>query len=94
MQAGELYILDSGPSLHGYHADNCRSFAVDGKPTEVQLKAWETIDGIFPELEGAVKPGVKASELYRIADDIFKQAGYACRTSHPSSIRTTRPSSR
>ena len=76
MQAGELYILDSGPSLHGYHADNCRSFAVDGKPTEVQLKAWETIDGAFPELESAVKPGVKAVEVYQIADEIFKQAGY------------------
>ena len=76
MQVGELFIFDAGPSLHGYHADNCRTFAVDGQPTDVQLKAWETIDGLFPELETAVKPGVKASALYHIADEIFKQAGY------------------
>ena len=76
MQAGELYILDAGPSLHGYHADNCRTFAIDGQPSEVQQRAWETIDGLLPELETAVRPGTKARELYQIADDIFKQAGY------------------
>ena len=76
MEAGELYILDAGPSLHGYFADNCRTFAVDGNPTDAQLRAWETIDSLLPELESAVRPGVKASELYRIADEIFKQADY------------------
>jgi Xaa-Pro dipeptidase len=76
MQAGELYILDAGPSLHGYHADNCRTFAVDRQPSKVQLKAWETIDGLLPELETVVRPGTKASELFRIADETFKQAGY------------------
>ena len=37
---------------------------VDGQPSELQLKAWETNDGLLPELESAVRPGTKASELY------------------------------
>lgn len=50
MQAGELYILDAGPSLHGYHADNCRTFAVDGQPSEVST---EGVGGDRRPLSGA-----------------------------------------
>ncbi len=47
-QAGELYILDLGPAFRGYFADNCRTLAVDRKPTDAQLRAWEKIAEVFP----------------------------------------------
>jgi Xaa-Pro dipeptidase len=77
MNAGELYVLDAGPRLHGYAADNCRSFAVDGSPTDAQMKAWQCIDSVFAVVEPAVKPGIKAVDVYNIADQYFKDAGYA-----------------
>ena len=76
MEAGELYILDAGPVLHGYFADNCRTFAVDRVPTAAQLKAWEHIDSLFPTLEAAIEPGMKAVDLFRMADTYFKGKGY------------------
>ncbi len=76
MEAGELYILDAGPVLHGFFADNCRTFAVDHSPTPAQLKAWEHIDSLFPRLEAAIKPGMKAVEVFRMADEYFKGKGY------------------
>jgi Xaa-Pro dipeptidase len=76
MRQGELYILDAGPALDGYHADNCRTFVVGPEATEAQLRAWETLDGLFPKLEAAAKPGMPAAELYRLADDYLREAGY------------------
>lgn len=76
MEAGELYILDAGPSLHGYFADNCRTFAVDRSPTEAQVRAWRCIDGLFPRIEAAVRPGVAASQVYALADEHMRQEGY------------------
>jgi Xaa-Pro dipeptidase len=77
MKDGELYVLDSGPSLNGYHADNCRTFAVNRKPTDAQMKAWKAIVGCLAHVEPLVKPGIPAVSLYRAADDYFKSAGYA-----------------
>jgi len=63
-QAGELYILDLGPSYRGYHADNCRTFAVDGKPTDVQLEAAGRLVEALQYVEKTVKPGLRAKDLY------------------------------
>ncbi len=76
MEAGELYILDAGPVLHGYFADNCRTFAVDGSPTDEQMRAWSYIDALFAQLEAAVQPGVVAREVYEIANEYLGQEGY------------------
>jgi len=76
MAAGELYILDSGPSVDGYFADNCRTFAVDGSPTEAQVRAWERLDGLFPEIEAAVRPGVKAAEVFALAHQRLSGDGF------------------
>lgn len=66
-QAGELFILDLGPAYRGYYADNCRTFAVNGKPTDEQHKAWEAITGVLEMVEQTVRPGVSCRELYETA---------------------------
>jgi len=76
MEAGELYILDSGPRLHGYSADNCRTFAVDGSPSDAQMKAWSRIDSLFPILEDAIRPGVDPKELWKLADEYLRWEGF------------------
>lgn len=63
-QAGELYVLDLGPAYRGYFADNCRTFAVDGKPTDEQLAAWERLSHVFPLVEARVRPGVSCKGFY------------------------------
>ncbi len=76
MEAGELYILDAGPSLHGYFADNCRTFCVGGAPSDEQIAAWKRIDSLFPILEQAVSPGVPAAEVFEIANSHLSEGGY------------------
>ena len=63
-QAGELMILDLGPAYRGYHADNCRTFAVDGNPSEEQLAAHAIIAKVFDLILGKVKPGVKCRDIF------------------------------
>ena len=76
MQAGELYVLDAGTVRDGYFADNCRTFAVDGSPSDEQLKVWEHIDTLFPTLEATIKPGLKGVELYDLANRHLSENGY------------------
>ena len=63
MQAGELYILDAGTVVDGYFSDSCRTFAVDGSPTDAQMRAWEHLDRLFPILEAAAVPGLDGAAL-------------------------------
>lgn len=71
-QAGQIYVLDLGPAYRGYFADNCRAFAVDKKPTDVQLRAWEGIVKCFPIVEKMARPGARCREIYDAVDDHFK----------------------
>ncbi len=72
-QAGELMILDLGPAYRGYHADNCRTFAVDGRPTDEQLKAREVIMTVFDFVKRFVRPGASCRELFDQAKELLDQ---------------------
>lgn len=70
--AGELYVLDLGPAYRGYFSDNCRTFAVDRKPTDAQIKAWEVVTGAHPIVERMSKPGVRCRDLYAAVDEHYR----------------------
>ncbi|QOV90357.1 M24 family metallopeptidase [Humisphaera borealis] len=72
-KAGEIYILDIGPAYRGYFADNARAYAVDRKPTDVQLKTWEAITGVFPIIERMAKPGVRCHDLFDAGREHLRQ---------------------
>jgi len=63
-EAGELYILDLGPAYRGYFADTSRAIAVDGRPTDPQLAAWERVCGALALVERLARPGVRCREIY------------------------------
>jgi Xaa-Pro aminopeptidase len=64
---GELYILDLGPAYRGYFADNCRTLAVNRRPTDAQQRAWEQIVGVFALVQRMVKPGARCRDLFAAA---------------------------
>ncbi|MBI1900922.1 MAG: aminopeptidase P family protein [Planctomycetia bacterium] len=64
-QAGELYILDLGPAYRGYFADNCRTLAVDRKPTDAQYRTWERVASVFALVEKEVRPGLSCRQFFR-----------------------------
>ncbi|HEV2292750.1 MAG TPA: Xaa-Pro peptidase family protein [Tepidisphaeraceae bacterium] len=66
-KAGEIYVLDLGPSYRGYFADNCRAFAVGGKPTDKQMNTWTAITDCLELVERLAKPGVRCRDLHDAA---------------------------
>lgn len=73
-EAGELYILDLGPAFRGYFADNCRTFAVNRKPTDEQQTAWQHVMKVFKHIEATVRPGKNCQELFHEAQAILNDA--------------------
>jgi len=73
-QDGELYILDLGPAFRGYFADNARTIAVSGKPTDAQQEAWSHVMKVFQHVEQTVQPGKSCKELFDEAQAILDEA--------------------
>ncbi|HEX3358105.1 MAG TPA: Xaa-Pro peptidase family protein [Tepidisphaeraceae bacterium] len=71
-KAGELYILDLGPTYRGYFADTCRAFSVDRKPTDAQHQAWQTVVEALNIVEKLARPGVKCTTIFSAVDEHFK----------------------
>jgi len=70
---GELYILDLGPAIRGYYADNCRTIAVSGQPTDSQQQAWEAIVAVLDMVERTVRPGVSCRAIYEQAKQMLDE---------------------
>jgi Xaa-Pro dipeptidase len=71
--AGELMILDLGPAYRGYYADNCRTFSVDGQPTDEQLRAREVVISVFELVAEHVRPGASCRELFERSRQILDE---------------------
>lgn len=72
-KAGELYILDLGPAYRGYFSDTARAISVDRRPTDAQLKAWQTVTGAHPIVQRLARPGARCRDIYRAVDDYYQQ---------------------
>jgi Xaa-Pro aminopeptidase len=62
--AGDLFILDLGPAYRGYFADTSRTLAVDGRPTDAQLRACERVCAALALVERIARPGVRCRDIY------------------------------
>jgi Xaa-Pro aminopeptidase len=71
---GEIYILDLGPAYRGYFADNCRAFAVNKRPTDVQMKAWDAIVGALKIVEQLAKPRAKCRDIFDAVDEHLRDS--------------------
>ncbi|NDC63792.1 MAG: aminopeptidase P family protein [Planctomycetia bacterium] len=80
--AGELYILDLGPSYRGYWADIARVIAVDGRPTDQQVAAWRHVCEALRIVERMARPGVRCRDLYEAAREWLAAAPVGSWSSH------------
>lgn len=72
---GDFVLLDLGVVHKGYCSDITRTL-VFGEPGEKQREVYETVLRAEQTALEAVKPGIKASELDRIARDVIEEAGF------------------
>lgn len=75
IQKGDLVLFDLGVIYKGYCSDITRTVAF-GEPSHKQKEVYETVRKAEQAAVDAVKPGVKAMELDKIARDIITEAGY------------------
>lgn len=75
IQKGDLILFDLGVIYDGYCSDITRTVAF-GQPSEEQINIYNTVRKANETAVAAVKPGVRAMDLDKLARDVITDAGY------------------
>jgi len=81
MRDGDLFICDLFPTVDGYWADTTRTFAI-GAPTRAQRELYDIVAQALDRGRTALRPGVRASDVYREVRAVIAEAGHADRFPH------------
>lgn len=76
LASGDIALLELGVVADGYWADRTR-VRVAGKPTEEQLKVFDTVRRAQAAGAAAIRPGISGAEVDEAARSIIRGAGYA-----------------
>jgi len=64
LKKGDIFRVDMGCSVNGYHADVCKSGCVAARPTPEHRKRFDAVQAGVLKSVAALKPGVRPQELY------------------------------
>lgn len=74
---GELILVDTGGSLHGYQSDITRTWALGpGQIGDDERRAFDTVLAAQNEAMKLIRPGVRCGEVDARAREVMDQAGY------------------
>jgi Xaa-Pro aminopeptidase len=75
LQKGDVFRVDMGCSINGYHADVCKSGCVEAEPTDEHRKRYDAVQaGVLKSVE-ALKPGARPQDLYETMIQGVRAAG-------------------
>ncbi|MBQ9299657.1 MAG: aminopeptidase P family protein [Clostridia bacterium] len=75
IREGDMVTIDFGARFEGYDADMTRTVAV-GQPSEKMRRIYEIVLHAQETAQAAIAPGMKCSDIDKIARDIITEAGY------------------
>ncbi|WP_226582247.1 M24 family metallopeptidase [Acuticoccus sediminis] len=75
MEDGDLVHMEINGRNNGYMIDICRSTVV-GEPNDAAVHLLETVNTMLEVSIAAIRPGVLAEDLEKIANDVAVEAGY------------------
>jgi Xaa-Pro aminopeptidase len=78
LKTGENVIIDLWVIGNNYWSDTCRTFFVDGRCTQQQREILEMLEETKRRAARAIRPGVRAADIYRQAQRDLKKHGYTC----------------
>jgi Xaa-Pro aminopeptidase len=81
IQKGDSIVLDFGGRHGGYHSDTSRTLHV-GEPSVRFAAAFTVLTQAQEAARGAIRPGVTAEEIDRVARRVIEDAGYGDRFVH------------
>ncbi|MDG7016296.1 MAG: aminopeptidase P family protein [Nitrososphaerota archaeon] len=76
LRKGRTLMLDLWATTKGYWADTCRTFLVGGSPTREQERAYRAVKKALKAGADELRPGARASEVYRVIDHAITDSGY------------------
>ncbi|AGB40504.1 Xaa-Pro aminopeptidase [Halobacteroides halobius DSM 5150] len=76
IEAGDFVTIDFGCVYQGYHSDMTRTVVIEEGPTDKQREIYQLVLKAQQEAIKAIKAGMKASEVDKVARDIIAEAGY------------------
>jgi Xaa-Pro aminopeptidase len=75
LQEGDLLVTEISPQFEGYFAQICRSVSI-GIASPGRRKAHDILLEAQQEAIDSVRPGMTASELAKIENDVFRREGF------------------
>jgi Xaa-Pro aminopeptidase len=75
LAAGEAVFADIYTPIGGYFADTTRCFVI-GRPSDLQRQVHSVLVDALAAGEAALRPGVRACDVYRAVRDVIERAGY------------------
>lgn len=76
LEKGEVILVDTGGSLHGYQSDVTRTWVFGGAASAEVERAWNTVRDAQQRAYERLAPGVPARAIDRAARAVIEQAGY------------------
>ena len=76
MQSGDVILLDYAPEYHYYTTDITRTWPVNGKFTDVQLKMYNCIKEAEEKVIAMMKPGITLDDMEKVAKGVYVKHGY------------------
>ena len=81
LKTGDIVHTDVGGNFAGYWSDVAR-IAVVGQPTDKQRELFDKLFQIHVRTIEAVKPGIRASDLYRVCENLYAEIGLPFTMAH------------
>jgi Xaa-Pro dipeptidase len=75
IEEGDLILVDTGGSLHGYQSDITRTWAV-GKPSEAARRAYDAVHSAQARAFEIIHAGVAAGDVDAAARAVISEAGF------------------
>ncbi|PWU02382.1 MAG: hypothetical protein C5B52_05605 [Bacteroidetes bacterium] len=75
LKDGDVILIDYAPELNYMTTDITRTWPVNGKFSDTQLKFYNTIKEMREKVIAAIKPGVTMKDLQAVGKDVFTKHG-------------------
>ncbi|MCK6445011.1 MAG: Xaa-Pro peptidase family protein [Planctomycetes bacterium] len=76
LEKDQFVLIDTGGTLHGYQSDTTRTWCPAGRPPETEARAWTTVRDAQQRAFEGIRPGVRCSEIDRLARAAIERAGF------------------
>jgi Xaa-Pro aminopeptidase len=73
IEAGELYIIDAWSDVDGYWCDMARTWAVDGRPTELQSSVYAHLAAVLNSVPEMAVIGRSTTEFWQELDQRIRE---------------------